>query len=301
MRGTITKALSGFYYVKPELPQVPEQASGGAAKSVFQCRARGIFKKEGVTPLVGDEVIMEPTDDVEVEGVVTEILKRRNAFIRPPVANIDLFVCVIAAKDPVPNPEVLDRFLATAEAEDADSIICINKIDLGKQPRIVKIYGSLYPVIQLSALSGEGLGELKAAITGKKAAFAGPSGVGKSSLINRLTITDRTETGEISMKTGRGRHTTRHVEIIDTDFGAKLYDTPGYTSFEGVNAEEAEVAELFPEFVALAGTCRFDNCRHLNEPDCAVQSAVKARRIAETRYRSYIRMLEEAQKRNSWE
>ncbi|MDR0817240.1 MAG: ribosome small subunit-dependent GTPase A [Clostridiales Family XIII bacterium] len=298
MLGTITKALSGFYYVKPEQAQLRERP---CPKSVYQCRARGLFKKEGVTPLVGDEVVMEPTDDVEVEGVVTGILERRNAFIRPPVANIDLFVCVIAAKDPVPNMEVLDRFLATAEAEDADSLICINKKDLGAQPRIVKIYSSLYPVIELSALSGEGLDVLKVALTGKRAAFAGPSGVGKSSLINRLIDSGLTETGEISAKTGRGRHTTRHVEIIDTDFGAKLYDTPGYTSFEGVNAEEAAVADLFPEFAVLAADCRFDNCRHMNEPDCAIRSAVKSRRIAESRYRSYIRMLEEAQSRNSWE
>jgi ribosome biogenesis GTPase len=308
MRGTITKALSGFYYVKPETgqPQIRGQVQTYAEpasdlKSVYQCRARGIFKKEGITPLVGDEVIIELTDDVEVEGVVTEILKRRNAFIRPPVANIDLFVCVIAAKDPQPNMEVLDRFLATAEAEYADSIICINKTDLGAAPRIVKVYSQIYPVIELSAFSGEGLDDLKTALTGKKAALAGPSGVGKSSLINRLVGRGRTETGEISTKTGRGKHTTRHVEIIDTDFGAKLYDTPGYTSFEGVSAQEADVAGLFPEFAAYAGACRFDNCRHLNEPDCAVHSAIKSRNISATRYRSYVKMLEESQSRNKWE
>ncbi|MDR2486595.1 MAG: ribosome small subunit-dependent GTPase A [Clostridiales Family XIII bacterium] len=302
LQGTIVKALSGFYYVEPDCAS-PDGigARDGCHQTSFQCRARGIFKKEGRSPLVGDAVRFEPTEDIEVEGVVTDILPRRNAFVRPPIANIDVFVAVVSVRSPAPNLEVLDRFLATAEAQDTDALICVNKTDLGTAGRLVRVYGDIYPVLPVCAVTGEGIDALRARTKGRRAAFAGPSGVGKSSLINRLLGEGNVQTGEISARTGRGKHTTRHVEILKTEYGAELFDTPGYTSFEGVALEETEVSSLFPEFAAHAESCRFDDCRHADEPGCAVRSALSAGRIAESRYRSYVRMLEEARSRNAWE
>jgi ribosome biogenesis GTPase len=291
------KALSGFYFVR----------TGG---DEYMCRGRGILRREGVTPLVGDRVAITVQD--EEEGVIDRVYARRNSFVRPPVANIDAFVCVIAVADPAPNPEILDRFLVTAEAADVPAIVCVNKVDLCSDnnardegvardesvawneniiEEIIRIYGNIYNTVATSTLTCEGIADLEKLIAGKTVAFAGPSGVGKSSLIGLLTE-ETPETGEVSRKTGRGRHTTRHVEIFDTDFGARIFDTPGYTSFEGLSVEEEILAECFPEIWDAAGGCRFDNCTHTEEPDCAVRAAVDAGKIAASRYDSYVRMRE---------
>jgi ribosome biogenesis GTPase len=295
-RGTITKGIAGFYYVK---------TIGG----LYMCRARGIFKKDGVTPLVGDEVMIEIQD--EDEGVVSEILPRRNAFVRPPIANIDVFISVVAAKDPVVNPEVLDRFLVTAEVAGVDAVVCINKADLreerserGDAPTDTEaIYASLYPTVLVSAKTGEGIERLKSLMRDRRAAFAGPSGVGKSSLINRFLVGDDLPTGTVSEKTRRGRHTTRHVEIFNTDFNAEIYDTPGYTSFEGWTSngagcgEDMKLDAYFPDIGGYGEACRFDNCRHVHEPGCAVTQAAKDGAIAATRYASYVKMLLEMERK----
>jgi len=302
MRGIIVKALAGFYYVEADKPADQRRGSDeDTSPEIFQCRARGLFKKEGLSPLVGDEVLIELTDDVEVEGVVTEIMPRRNEFIRPPIANIDLYVATVSVKDPKTNFEVLDRFLATACSQNVDILICIGKTDLGSPEEIEAVYRGLYPLLTVSAVTEKGIDELQEALTGKKAAFAGPSGVGKSTLINLLVGSRYAETGKVSKKTRRGKHTTRHIEILDTDFGARLFDTPGYTAFQGAVEDEAEIGKLFPEFAAYAPGCRFHNCRHSDEPGCAVRKAVEEKKINESRYNSYVKMLREAQSLSSWE
>jgi ribosome biogenesis GTPase len=284
VRGTIVKALSGFYYVRPT-----------AEQSVYKCRARGIFKKEGISPLVGDEAEIDVLDDED--GLVTEILPRRNSFIRPAVANIDLFVATVSTRDPEPHPEVLDRFLVTAEAADAAAIICVNKTDLRPVGFIDEIYGALYDTVAVSAATGEGMDALRQKLIGRRSAFAGPSGVGKSSIINFLLGRNASDTGGVSGKTGRGKHTTRHVEIFETDFGAQLLDTPGYTSFEGTITEPGTLGMLFPEIAKLSEQCRFDDCMHADEPDCAVCEACATGAIAPSRYSTYRRMLEESLER----
>jgi ribosome biogenesis GTPase len=280
VRGTIVKALSGFYYVK---------IGGGR---IYRCRARGIFKKDGLSPLVGDEALIDVLD--EEDGFVTEILPRRNSFIRPAVANIDLFVATVSVNDPKPHPEILDRFLATAEAAGAEAIICVNKTDLGAATELENIYSKLYDMVEVSAKTGAGIGGLENLLAGRRSAFAGPSGVGKSSIVNRLLGRDAAETGGISGKTGRGKHTTRHVEIFEMGGGAELLDTPGYTSFDGTLVEPEEIGGLFREMAQLSEGCRFDDCMHADEPDCAVLEACADGRIAPSRYDSYRRMLSES-------
>ena len=290
-QGQIVKALAGFYYV--------DTGRG----ETYQCRARGIFKKEGLTPLVGDYVKIAIQD--EEEGVVDEILPRRNEFIRPPVANIDIFVVTVAAASPEPSLEMTDRFLATAEAADADACLCINKDDLSpsESRRVAEVYEGLYPTVILSALTGEGLPELKALLSGRSAAFAGASGVGKTSLIALLTEDDELEVGDVSAKTGRGRHTTRHVEIFTLADGTKVYDTPGFTSFDTAlvsDLADIKLDELFTEFQEYAEECRFKNCRHENEPDCKVREALKKGKIKSSRYESYIKLLGAAKDNTSY-
>jgi ribosome biogenesis GTPase len=285
-----------------------------------------------MTPYVGDDVVIE-IQDAE-EGVVDEILPRRNSFIRPPVANVDLLIAVIAARRPSPNLEILDRFLVMAEDAGVSAAVCVNKTDLDeagagnmvnfgnrqrfdpadpdahpmKLQEIQAVYGTIYPVLQTSAKTNAGIDRLKQLIAGRRAAFAGPSGVGKSSLINLLLdasgsenvglTTGSIETGAVSDKTGRGKHTTRHVEIFETDFGAEILDTPGYTSFNGALVDEAELDRDFPEFAPYREACRFDDCRHLHEPGCGILGALTGNRIAPSRYATYVKMLGEAQERN---
>jgi ribosome biogenesis GTPase len=282
MDGLIVKGIGGFYYVK---------AAGG---EVYQCRARGAFKKDGVTPTVGDAVDFEPLD--EEEGVVNSIKPRKNIFIRPPIANIDCFVVMVAAAKPAPNLGVLDKFLVSAEQADTEVIICINKVDIGKPEiveEIVDIYSSIYRVAQISCVTGQGIEGLPELFRGKRCALAGPSGAGKSTLLNMLHGGLRMETGSVSGKTERGRHTTRHVELFEMGFGGMLFDTPGFTSFEMNDLEAAELAGCYPEMAACLGKCRFDDCRHVKEPGCAVLEAVSGGQIAASRYTSYLRQLGE--------
>lgn len=282
MKGLITKGIASFYYV-----DTPE--------GVFRCKARGIFKKEDVTPYVGDYVEMDITDDVDDEGVINEILPRKNVFVRPPVSNIDMLVIVVALEDPEPNTEIIDKLLVIAEQAEVEALVVINKSDLKDEDpmELISIYEHLYPTMTVSAREKVGLEQLKALMKGKKSALAGPSGVGKSTVINAIDPRLDLETGDISRKTRRGKHTTRHVEIFETDFGAFVYDTPGFTSFEVKKDEDVRLDYLFPDFEDFRNKCRFSDCSHVNEPGCAVREAVQTGKISGSRYASYLKIGEE--------
>ena len=286
MTGEIVKGIGGFYYVV-----TPE--------GTYQCRARGLFKKKKITPTVGDRVRVTILDDEE--AVIDEILPRRNIFVRPAVSNVDLMVTVVAAKDPEPNTRVIDRMLVTTERSGAEAALCINKTDLdaGGAERIGSIYEDLYPVIYISCVTGEGTEDLKKLIRGRRVALTGPSGVGKSTILNALKPEAEAETGTVSDKTQRGRHTTRHVELFDLPENTVVFDTPGFTSFEMQPAadEDLPLDRYFPEMEPFLGCCRYDNCRHVSEPGCRIKEAVERGEIAGSRYRSYLGQLEELQER----
>jgi len=287
--GVIVKALSGFYYVKTE-------------NGTVECRARGRFRLDGSSPLVGDRVVCSL--DSQGKGRVDEILPRKNFFIRPAVANVDVLVAVASETNPVTDPFLIDRVTSIAETSGCRVVICINKSDLSGSDRLYDIYSKTgYQVIRTSAVTGEGLPELCAALSGCVCAFSGNSGVGKSSILNAVAPELGIETGEVSEKLGRGRHTTRHVEMFEV-CGAYLVDTPGFASFDVEMMRPIPKDQLqyaFPEFGPYLGKCRFDDCAHLKEPDCAVTDAVRAGEISASRYDSYVRLYEMAAQYPDWE
>jgi len=286
MEGIVVKGIGGFYYVKAE-------------GRIYQCKARGIFKKDGIKVAVGDLVEIQLNEGSD--ALITEIRERKNSFIRPPIVNVDCLVIVFAAAHPEPNFSVIDKFLVMAEKSSTDIIICANKVDLAEEARIDElknIYDPIYPLIFLSGKTGEGISRLKELLKGKKCALAGPSGVGKSTILNALEPEISAETGDISEKTKRGKHTTRHVEIFDTAFGAMIFDTPGFTSFEVLEANEEELAHFYQEMQEYLGKCRYDNCRHIKEPECSVREAVSEGRISRSRYRSYVEQIKEIREKN---
>ena len=288
MKGLIVKGIGGFYYVK-------------TADGIYQAKGRGIFKKEGITLAVGDNVELEVLPDGD--GVINEILPRKNQFIRPPIANVDCFIVVFAAAKPKPNFSIIDKFLIMAEAGNMDAVLCINKCDLASDEELVRIQGiyeGIYPMFFVSAKTGEGIDSLDTYISGKRAAFAGPSGVGKSTITNLIVPQANMETGKISSKTSRGKHTTRHVEIFESREGGLVFDTPGFTSFDILEADEAALSDYYPEFASYKGKCRFDNCRHLKEPDCRVREAAERGEISMARYESYLTNLEQVKKRKKY-
>ncbi|MDR2356414.1 MAG: ribosome small subunit-dependent GTPase A [Clostridiales Family XIII bacterium] len=290
MRGLITKGVGGFYTVRPE--------SGGVS---YSCRARGIFKKDGLTPTVGDFVEFETLD--EEDGVINAILPRRNLFIRPPIANADILIVMIAAARPAPNLAIVDKLLVAAEMAGTEAAVCINKTELlsrEKLRRVTEIYDGLYPLLAISCAEGTGLALLPPLLFGKKGALAGPSGVGKSTLINMLRGGAELETGAVSGRTLRGRHTTRHVELFDTDGGGMIFDTPGFSSFTVFGAESGALASYYPEMRERLGACRFDDCRHLKEPGCAVRAALAEGHIAASRYASYVMQQEEIERTGAY-
>lgn len=287
--GTIIKALSGFYTVEDSGRQI-------------RCRAKGKFRHDGSSPLVGDRVEYTPISDSE--GVVSVILPRKNSFIRPAVANIDAMVFVASGALPVTDPFLIDRVSAIAERSGCECVVCFNKSDLSPADSLYETYRSIgFTAVRTSAETGEGIDELRSAISGKVCVFTGNSGVGKTSLLNALVPGLSLETAAVSEKLGRGRHTTRHVEIFPIDGNTFIADTPGFASFEVEMIDHIEPEQLqycFPEFAPLLGECRFQDCRHLNEPDCAVLQARKTGRIPASRHDSYRRLYEILSDRKPW-
>ncbi len=278
--GMIIRGIGGFYYVD----------TGG---DVLECYGRGRLKKDGDILMVGDIVEVAR----EKDGCVVEsVLPRTSVLRRPPIANADLLIVVAASKDPDPNTDIIDRFLVMAGHEGLESVLCLSKSDLTDEDfcsYMRRRYSDAVRFITVSALTGEGIGELKDILRGRRAAFAGPSGAGKSTLINILIPEADTETGRVSAKTGRGRHTTRRVEIFRLSSGGLIYDTPGFTSFDLTGVSPEELDSLFPDFRNYTGRCRFDDCRHISEPDCAVREAVKSGLINSERYDSYVKIYSE--------
>lgn len=285
MRGLVIKGIAGFYFVKTD-------------EGIYRAKARGLFKKDKNLISVGDEVEIQIAENVEDDSWITEIMPRKNQFLRPPISNVDNIVVVFSVSNPEPNLQVIDKLLVVAEMKGVKPIICINKEDLDEGnllSKYVDIYKNIYPVFVTEAISGEGLSDLKRAISGGKTALAGPSGVGKSTIINHLIPEANMETGEINIKTFRGKHTTRHVEIFQFE-GGYLFDTPGFTSLDIDHDDELILQECFPEFSKLE-KCKFVDCMHINEPDCQVIKAYNEGKISESRYNSYISMVKEVKER----
>ena len=274
--GLIVKATGGFYYV---------QADG----ALHECRARGLFRKEGVSPLVGDRVELEPTG--EASGYVTAILPRKNALVRPPLANVDTFVIVASVSDPAPNALVIDKLMAIACHKEIRPMLVITKSDLGGPDALEEIYRTVgIPVFAVSRQSDEGLEEIRAALSHGISAFSGNTGVGKSSLLNRIDGRLSIATGETSRKLGRGRHTTRHVELYPIGEDGWIADTPGFSAVDLERYEiirKEELAGCFPEFAEFSGNCRFTGCSHTVEKGCAVLEALREGKIHPSRHASY--------------
>lgn len=292
MIGKIMKGIAGFYYV------------GVAESGVYECKAKGIFRKDKIKPLVGDDVEIEVLNEEKKLGNIVKILPRRSELIRPAVANIDQALVIFAAREPKPNLSLLDRFLVIMEKQDVPVIICFNKQDLCDEEevgRLKEIYEACgYPVVLASAKQGEGIEEIKALLRGKTTTVAGPSGVGKSSLTNLLQNEVQMETGEISKKLGRGRHTTRHSQIIQIEEDTWLYDTPGFTSFYVEEIEKEELRFYFREFSKYEGTCRFQGCTHTHEPGCMVKNALEEGKISKERYENYLELYGELKEKRKY-
>lgn len=289
--GIIMKALSGFYYVDP------------GDGSLTSCRARGKFRHQRITPLVGDRVEFTRLEDGS--GMVDEILPRKNEFSRPAVANIDQLVMIVSEAIPVTDPFLIDRMTSLAEGKGCESIICINKCDLERADRLFDIYTAAgFPTVRVSAETGEGLETLAGLISGKVSAFTGNSGVGKSSILNTLEPGFSLAVGEVSERLGRGRHTTRHVELHRLKNGAVVADTPGFSSFDTDQTEirrKEDLARTFREFAPYLDQCRFVGCAHVKEKGCAVLEALKQGKIPPSRHESYVRLYEQAKSHKDWE
>lgn len=292
MQGKIVKGIAGFYYV-----HVVESG-------VYECKARGIFRKEKVKPLVGDNVEIEVLDWEEKTGNLIRILPRTNELVRPAVANIDQALVVFAVLRPAPHYNLLDRFLVMMERKGIPVVLCFNKEDLAESwqteelKRIYKACG--YPLIFTSALEGKNIDRVRECLKGKTTAIAGPSGVGKSSLINMLTLEANLETGSVSRKIERGKHTTRHTELFPVSGDSYIMDTPGFSSLYVNDFGKEELKAYFPEFADYEGTCRFHGCSHVHEPGCKVKDAVEKGRIHPIRYQNYTEMYEELKNRRRY-
>ena len=285
MQGKIVKGIAGFYYV-----HVVESG-------LYECKAKGIFRKEKLKPLVGDMVEIDILDETEKKGNIVKILERKNELIRPAVANIDQALVVFAVTKPKPHFNLLDRFLIMMESKDIPVILCFNKKDIATEPEIQElkeIYAACgYQMIFTSALEEDNVDEVKQLLRGKTTAIAGPSGVGKSSLINIFQPDAKMETGSISEKIERGRHTTRHSELIWIEENTYIMDTPGFSSLYTNELEKEELKYYFREFEQYEGQCKFLGCDHIHEPGCRVKQALEEGGIHPVRYQNYLEMYQE--------
>ncbi len=293
-KGIIMKAIAGFYYVN-------------IGKQTIECRARGIFKKRKLSPLVGDRVEISIDKEDDTKGRIEEVFKREVELVRPPVANVTQALIVFAIKSPDPNINLLDKLLAICEYRGLRATLCFNKVDLvsaeaiKEAEDIYKLAG--YNVISTSATNSISIEELKEALKDEITVFAGPSGVGKSSLLNEIQEGLKLQVGELSKKIARGKHTTRHSELIELNSGGMVVDTPGFTSLDINEIEVDDLGDCFIEFHEVAGPCKFSNCKHINEPGCGVKKALTAGEISRSRYSSYtyfLNKLEEHRRYKSW-
>jgi len=288
LEGTVFKATGGFYYVESGL-------------GTFECRARGRFRLEDITPLVGDRVGFNPTE--RGKGFLTKIFERKNSFVRPPIANIDIMVIVVSEAIPVTDPYLVDRMTVISVKNGCEPVICINKCDLDPAKRLYEIYNPAgFRTLKTSAGTGEGLQELQDVIQGSVCAFTGNSGVGKSSILNAIEPGFHISVGDVSKKLGRGRHTTRHVELFKLSNGAIVADTPGFSAFDTEQlVVKEELQHLFPDFTPFTGRCRFPDCAHIKEPGCNVLDAVNEGKIQKVRWLSYVKLYEQAAAYKNWE
>ncbi|MCR5654586.1 MAG: ribosome small subunit-dependent GTPase A [Lachnospiraceae bacterium] len=292
MEGRIIKGIAGFYYVACE---------DGV---IYECKAKGVFRKDHKKPLVGDRVTVDVVDAQTATGNVTSLLPRVNELLRPAVANVDQAVIIFATTHPEPNMSLLNRFLVRMEFEKIPTVICFNKSDLMGESEKADLRANFahtpYPVLFTCAKTGEGLEELKQCLAGKVSTVAGPSGVGKSSLINCLQSETVMETGTVSKKAERGRHTTRHAQLLPLDKETYIFDTPGFSSLELSELDEEDVMLAFPEIAVFQGKCKFPDCTHIHEPGCKCKEALSSGGIASQRYEDYVAFYEECKGHAKW-
>lgn len=292
MQGKIIKGIAGFYYIYAE------------DGNIYECKAKGIFRKDNFKPLVGDNVEITVLNEEEKEGSVTSILPRRNSLIRPAVANVDQAFLIFAMENPKPNFLLLDRFLIMMKQQEIPAVICFNKKDVGEKEEMEKLYeiytGCGYRVVLSSTYEGEGMDEIHEILKGKTTVVAGPSGVGKSSITNCMQGEVQMETGEISKKLKRGKHTTRHSQVIPVEKNTFLVDTPGFSSLYLTDMKEEELRDYFPEFVMYEPQCRFQGCMHIHEPGCAVKKTLSEGKISQQRYDNYLALYEELKEKRRY-
>lgn len=292
MQGKIIKGIAGFYYVNV------------VEFGVYECKAKGIFRKEKQKPLVGDNVEIEVLDEETMTGNITALLPRKNELIRPAVANIDQALVVFAVTRPSPHFNLLDRFLVMMERQDIPVVLCFNKEDIAEDEQVEKLRsvyeGCGYPCVFTSALEERNIEKIKELLKGKTTVIAGPSGVGKSSLINILNPDAKMETGDISSKIERGKHTTRHSELFTIAQDSYIMDTPGFSSLYVNDFEKEDLKYYFREFEPYEGNCKFQGCSHIHEPGCGVKDAMETGKIPKSRYENYLELYRELEQKQRY-
>lgn len=295
MQGKIIKGVGGFYYV---------HLHDKNNSTLYECKAKGAFRNQNIKPSVGDNVDIDIVDNEALTGNITAVHKRSNSLIRPAVTNVDQAVIIFALTQPKPNYNLLDRFLIMMECQDVDTIICLNKLDIDEEETAdgVKQAYELagYRVIIASTYDNKGIDELRKIIEGKTTVFAGPSGVGKSSLLNSLYPDAQVQTGSISEKIKRGKHTTRHSELMCVGPDTYIMDTPGFSSLNVEDMEPEDLRYYYEEFGAYSDSCRYSGCLHIHEPGCKVKEALQEGHISKLRYDNYIQLFDEIKSRRKW-